>query len=398
MPAFSHSRITSFENCPLHYKYQYIDHVEVEKTSTVEAFLGSRVHESLQRLYQDLRFEKPMSLDNLLADFNSRWDKNWDDTVLIVRQEYTAENYRKMGERYLRDYYERYKPFRDGNIIGLETQDFLSLDEAGKYTFHIRIDRLTDMGSGLYEVHDYKTGMELSGQESLDKDRQLAMYSLWVRRRFKDFKKVRLVWHFLAHDKEMESFRTAAELEELRKKVLASIQDIEATQDFAPHASALCRWCLYRNLCPLRKHGTALEQKSENEFLDDPGVRLVDEYVKIKEEQDKHKKESEDKLSKLREALILFCQREGVEVVFGSDSKVTVKPYEQWKLPAKNTQERVKLLELLKGIGKLDEVSDLDLNILVRILKGREWADEELFRLEEFVTRELTYRLSISKK
>lgn len=398
MPAFSHSRIGSYESCPLQYKYQYIDRVEIEKINTVEAFLGSRVHEALEKLYQDLRFEKPMSLDELLADFNRRWDVNWDDTVLIVRQEYTAENYRKMGERYLRGYYERYKPFRDGRIIGLETQDFLSLDEAGKYTFHIRIDRLMDMGGGVYEVHDYKTGMELSSQESLDKDRQLAMYALWVRRRFKGFKKVRLVWHFLAHDKEMESFRTAVELEELRKKVLESIRDIEATQDFPPRASALCRWCLYRHLCPLWKHGVALEQKPENEFLDDPGVRLADEYVKTKEELDKHRKEAESKLNKLREALILFCQREGVEVVFGSDSKVTVKPYDQWKFPAKNASERMKLLELLKSFGKWDEVSDLDTNALARILNSREWPEEELSCLEEFVTRELSYRLSISKK
>ena len=60
-----------------------------------------------------------------------------------------------------------------------------------------------DMGGGLFEVHDYKTNMTLARQEELDQDRQLAMYSLWVREQFSDFKKVRLVWHFVAFDKEI---------------------------------------------------------------------------------------------------------------------------------------------------------------------------------------------------
>ena len=65
-----------------------------------------------------------------------------------------------------------------------------------------------DLGNGIYEVHDYKTNNSLPKQQKLDEDRQLAMYSLWVKLNFKDCKKVRLVWHFLAFDKEMDSFRT----------------------------------------------------------------------------------------------------------------------------------------------------------------------------------------------
>jgi len=165
-----------------------------------------------------------MSLEELLEYYNKLWEENWKDTVIIVKKEYTQENYRKMGEKYLTDYYNRHKPFDRGKIIGLETMDLLPLDERGNYKFHIRIDRLMDMGNGMYEVHDYKTGSTLPKQEELDEDRQLAMYSLWVRRRFKDFKKVRLVWHFLAVDKEMDSFRTKKQLEDLRDEVLEQVK------------------------------------------------------------------------------------------------------------------------------------------------------------------------------
>ena len=139
MPSYSHSRIGSFETCPQQYKFQYIDKVEVTRPNTVEAFLGSIVHTALEKLYTDLRFDKHLSLEDVLAFFNDLWHKSWNEDIVIVKQDYTAENYRKMGERYLSDYYHHHKPFDEGKIIGLETQDSLSLDPEGNYSFHIRI-------------------------------------------------------------------------------------------------------------------------------------------------------------------------------------------------------------------------------------------------------------------
>ncbi len=58
MPSFSVSKIGTFENCPLQYKYAYIDRVEEEAEDTIKTFLGSRLHEALEKLYIDKRFEK----------------------------------------------------------------------------------------------------------------------------------------------------------------------------------------------------------------------------------------------------------------------------------------------------------------------------------------------------
>jgi putative RecB family exonuclease len=303
-----------------------------------------------------------------------------------------------MGERQLADYYNRHKPFDQGRIIGLETQDFLPLDEQGSYKFHIRIDRLMDMGNGLYEVHDYKTGSSLSKQEELDRDRQLAMYSQWVRQNFKDFKKVRLVWHFLAFDKEMDSYRTKEELENLREEILSQIAEIESTQDFPANVTWLCDWCLYKSICPMWKHEVELEEKPENEYLNDPGLKLVDAYVKLKGKIDACREEAEEELEKIREALISFCEREGMQVVTGSESKISVKPYDTIKLPGKNTKERDELIDTLKKLGRLEEVSGFNTYSLVKILGKKEWEKDELDKLERFWTVEKNYRLTVSKK
>jgi len=254
------------------------------------------------------------------------------------------------------------------------------------------------MGNGVYEVHDYKTGSSLSKQEDLDNDRQLAMYSLWVRNQFKDFKKVRLVWHFLAFDKEMDSYRTKEELENLKEEVLAKIKEIELTKEYPAQVSELCNWCLYKGICPMWKHETQLEEKPRNEYLSDPGLKLVDEYVQTKKAFDEHKTEVEEKLEKLKQALIAFCEKEAVKVVFGTENKVTVKEYEYSKFPGKNTNEREELIEALKNIHRLNEVSELDVHALVRVLKDEEWDEHDLDVLKKFETREKSYRLNISKK
>lgn len=397
MTSFSHSRLSSFEICPLKYKFVYIDRIKVEAEDTIETYLGSRVHEALEKLYRNLQFEKLMQRKELLAFFNREWGKNWKDTIIIVKKEYSKENYRKMGERYIKDYYKKYKPFNQGKVIGLETTDLLPLDDEGKCKFYIRIDRLMDMGNGLYEVHDYKTNTTLPKQEDLDTDRQLAMYSLWVKNEFKDFKKVRLVWHFVAFDKEMDSYRTENQLEELRQDVLAKIHEIEETKEFPAKVTRLCNWCLYRGLCPMWKHIQELEAKPENEFLKDPGVKLVNEYVKIKGELDTHKKEAGEKLEKLREALIAYCEKKDVSVVFGSENKISVNEHEFIKFPPKNAEDRAKLIEALKKIGKFYEVAELDVYTLAKVMAAGDWDKDALDAISKFEKKEKSYRLSVSK-
>ena len=398
MAAFSISRISAYNACPLQYKFAYVDGIKVEVEETIETFLGSMVHEALEKLYRDKMHEKLLSLEEWLDFFRSNWARKWPGSVLLVRKDYTPENYLKMGERYLADYYNRHKPFERGRVLGLETKDLLPLDEKGEYLFHIRMDRLVDMGGGMYEIHDYKTSSKLPQQEELDRDRQLAAYALWVKRRFKDFQKARLVWHYLAFDKEMDSWRTPEQLEEVGREILACIQEIEAAKEFPAVVSSLCDWCIYKFLCPMWKHGVELEAKSPNEYLDDPGVKLVDEYVRVKSELEDFTREAREKLEKLKEALVAFCQKEKVSVVFGTQNKITLKEQESLQFPAKNTGEREKLVEILKQSGKWDEVADLDVHALARAVKNGAWDEAVLRILKDFGVPEITYRLTVSRK
>ena len=103
MPIYSHSRISCFETCPLQYKLAYIDHIERDKES-IEAFLGSRFHETMDYLYKDLKC-KIHTVKELTDYFDSQWDKEWSDEITITKKGRTKEDYRNLGKRFVEDYY-----------------------------------------------------------------------------------------------------------------------------------------------------------------------------------------------------------------------------------------------------------------------------------------------------
>ena len=84
---YSHSRLSTFEDCPRKFRYRYVDQIKVE-TEGVEAFMGKRVHEILERLYHHVaRHGKPPTLFQVLERFRQDWGRAWHEKVTIVRTE-----------------------------------------------------------------------------------------------------------------------------------------------------------------------------------------------------------------------------------------------------------------------------------------------------------------------
>ncbi len=141
MPAYSHSQLSTYESCPQQYKFVYVDKVKTD-IEGIEAFMGSRVHEGLEKLYRDLKVTRLNTLEEILAFYHQSWDKHWNEMVQIVRKDYTAEEYRRLGEKCLTDYYRRYFPFNQGRTLGLEESIFFALEEEKGYWIRGFIDRL----------------------------------------------------------------------------------------------------------------------------------------------------------------------------------------------------------------------------------------------------------------
>ncbi len=391
MPLYSHSRLSCFEQCPLKFKFAYIDKLETEVEETVESFLGSRVHETLEKLYKDLKFQKLNTLKELLDFYNEEWKKNWNDSIVIVREEYDEENYRKMGEKFLSDYYERYKPFNHSRTIALETERTVELND--KYEIHIRIDRLAMKDENTYEIHDYKTSNRLPTQEDLNNDRQLAIYAYGIKKMYPDAKKIKLVWHFLAFDKEMSSERTPEQLEDLRKEVIELIEKIEAQKEFPSKVSSLCDWCEFQNQCPEWKHKFKTEALETNEYLKEKGVNLVNKFAEAKEQYDK----LGERLEMIREALIQYAKKENVSTVFGSGVSASVKSYPKMSFPKKGEPSQEEFFEAIRKIGLWDKLATVDVYELSKMINNEEIHEELIKLLDRFIDRQELFRVSLRK-
>jgi len=388
---FSHSRISTFEQCPQKFKFHYIDKAEVEEIEGVEAFLGRRVHETLEKLYKDLKFQKLMTLPELIKYYREQWKKNWSNNVQIVREEYSEKNYKKMGEKFISDYYNRYKPFDNEKTIALEQRIVVNIRE---YKIQGFIDRLS-FSNGRYEIHDYKTSNSLPEQSKLDMDRQLALYAIAVRNMFKDAKKIDLVWHFLAFDKEMRSERTDKQLNNLENEILKSIQEIELAYDtdkFPAKESVLCDWCEFRAICSKWGHIIKTESMTANRFLKEPGVQLVNKYSALYYKKKEFLDKIDEELEELKEAIFQFAKKEGVERIAGSDFIAKISMDEKAKWPGKSDDNRKELEDIIKKAGKWDDVSTLDTFALTKAAgKWPESLSSKIKRFQELVEERRLY-------
>lgn len=248
---FSHSRISTFNNCALNYKFRYVDKLPSEDEG-LEAFMGQRVHEALEFLYQGVQRGQTPLLDEVLDYFEKRW-KDTDSPKVVPRKRGSSKATAILDSRkQIEDYYQAHEPFSQGQILLLEGRIKFYLGQEERVPFQSILDRLMKAEDGALEIHDYKTGRRMPTQQNLDKDKQLSLYEIAVREKFGHDGEIRLVWHYLAHRKVLLSHRSSSQLEDAETQTLAAVHKvIEARQKrlFPPGPGPLCYYCSYRRAC-----------------------------------------------------------------------------------------------------------------------------------------------------
>ena len=128
---YSHSRLSCFENCQFQYKLKYVDRVQAPLGTTIEAFVGSRVHDALEWLYRLARDGRVATRGELADKYQELWDAKWKDDIRVIKHELAVWHYRSNGQKWVEQYWDRYQPFDRGITIDL---GFAALDLPGPPT------------------------------------------------------------------------------------------------------------------------------------------------------------------------------------------------------------------------------------------------------------------------
>lgn len=274
MAAYTYSKLKKFKDCPLAYKFKFIDKIP-RFIETIETFMGNCVHKALEKLYKEVIKDNIWTEKRLVNYYQWLWKKRWKDSILINK--HNQAYYRIVGENCLKKYYKRFHPFDQGENVGLEKRLNFVLDEEKEFKITGIIDRLVKLEDGTYEIHDYKTSAKLPTQKKIDKDLQLALYQIGILKNFTDAKEIRLIWHFVAFDKDLVSQRTKDDLNKARKIALETIDKIEKTEKFLPCKTGLCGWCEYNDLCP------AMNKEINKDITFRPAKEVISDIKDIKE-------------------------------------------------------------------------------------------------------------------
>ena len=392
MPLYSYSQLSMYRECPLRYRLRYRDRIRRD-IEGIEAFLGTVVHEVLQKCYNNARHSKINTLDELLTYYAELWQQQWHDEIIINNQELTRDHYITLGRKLIETYYQRYAPFDTDITIATEMRLVFPLDDSDKYKMTGIIDRLSRTPDNTYQIHDYKTSAYLPSQEDADNDQQLALYHLGVKNKWPDIENISLIWHYLAFDRELVSVRSDEAIRQLADDTIRLINEIQSTIDFSPRESNLCRWCEYPDLCPMRKHFHQVAALPDNEYLVEPGVTLVDRYVELREQAASIEKE----MTQVKEAIIDYSRRQQIQMIRGSQDKARVVFDQKLRFPAKNNKQRAELDSIIRESGKWSEVSQLDTTALTRSIENGLWDKELIDRILQYGHLEETSSVYFSK-
>ncbi len=250
--SFSYSKMGMYKECPQKYKFRYVNMIP-ELPKYYFAF-GSALHSVMEFIYDPARQFFP-TLAEALAYFDSEWSKTTWQQKGYASVDKELAGYAE-GRRQIEAYYAK-NATTFTHPLSVEMRSTLELDGLSLISI---LDRLDYLGNGQVKILDYKTGKTVQREPD-----QLYMYQkvvetspvikALVQQKDPAVKAVRvgqLAFYHLPSLTEM-TFERASDKEilEFWQKVLGVANNIRAGKFEPTPGENQCRWCDYRNICPV---------------------------------------------------------------------------------------------------------------------------------------------------
>ncbi len=225
----NYSKIKTYNECPLLYKYKYIDG---KREGLVPASsLGVSLHRALEAYHAS---------SNDPSEILSYYDDCWLSAGYASAGE-QMEWYLK-GKKMLEDY-EQAEYQRKTTVDSTEREFIFEQDG---WTFRGKIDRIDKHPDGSWEVIDYKTGTDVDLTLPVTDSLQLGIYSVGARRAW-NMQKGKVTYYFMAFNQTQSAPFEAFNEQQILDTFIEVGEKIEAGQFQA--RSEHCAQCAFRNTC-----------------------------------------------------------------------------------------------------------------------------------------------------
>jgi len=231
MAQISKSKLGTFKTCPLKYKYQYIDKIEVEKAEQLTR--GIDLHEIFCEFYNKFSVDDITDPERQFTEiFMPCKSDHKQDIMNFIKFE--VKRWQSCSEKAI------FKPlFRELKIVDTEAQITGIIDRV-------------DFDGKNFILLDYKTG-KYNASKLYEYRFELALY-VYLLERYDSFKTKVNYWGIIFTNanvfwcepvKREEIDKAIAKVEKYR----ALIAEAERTGEFKQSRSPLCQWCEYKERC-----------------------------------------------------------------------------------------------------------------------------------------------------
>lgn len=219
MKPWSLSKVQCYENCPMKYKFQYIDKIKPEKTKALSK--GSKIHNILE------------NIDNFID--TQEVDSEHDIVNAFIKSKVfeSIKECVQFGEK--------------ETAFGIDIVDnqLVPTEYNNKVLFRGKIDLLYKNN-----IIDYKTGKSKTYSEQ--DWTQLKWYAVWFFLKYPEYSDVNISYVYVEHNHINTLTINRGELSSIINDMISRIRNVtigELKPITKCNKSALCGWCSYMLLC-----------------------------------------------------------------------------------------------------------------------------------------------------
>ena len=397
--SFSYSKMGMYKECPQKYKFRYV-HMLPEQPKYYFAF-GSALHAVMEFIYNPAKSAFP-TLDEALAFFDTTWSKTTFEQKGYASVDKELEGYAE-GRRILETYYaanaDNFK-----HPLSVETKSTLDIDGLSLISI---LDRMDYLGDGKIKILDYKTGKTVQREPD-----QLYMYQKVVENSpvikaivqakdpsVKTVQVGELSFYHLPTLTELKFERAPdKEIFEFWQGVLQIADKIRAGQFSPTPGENQCRWCDYRNICPVftgkeydGPSGYGARNLAASKPISQPAAAPKSEPELLAEKIDRLGEITQEQ-QKLEQEILALLQKNKFEKHFGKNFKAELVADDKIILT-----DPAKVVALLQKLNLLNKTLAPTKTTVARLLTDDSVSAQDKAQLQKLVQVVQAWRVRVEK-